>query len=508
MSENSNRIVKNTFFLYFRMLFLMGISLFTSRVILDKLGIEDFGIYNVVGGLASMFTFFSSSLANATQRYLNIALGERNQKKATQTFNQHFVIYLFFVLIIVGCSLTIGLWFVKHKLVIPVDRMIAALYVYYFTIASLCVTFLGIVFNSVIIAHEDMRIYSKVSVLEGGLKLVIVYLLTVLSFDRLIMYSILYLLITLLIQSFYAFYCFRNYSECRIHLSFHPISMYRTLSFIAWNAFGTVIYALKDQGVNILLNIFFGPVVNSARAISYQINSAIISFSTNFFTSVRPQIVKSYATGEYEYLNKLFMSSSKYALYLFWLFGLPMMVGIDTILDVWLKEVPLHTNVFTRWILADSLLALLTHPTWAVVLAIGSLKKYILLGNGCLILIFPLSYALCKMGYDPESVFIVMFFVRILQVFVVVGLVNEHLRFGFWQYYKQVFYPCGIVIFLSGSVTYIVNYLLGKGILSFSVMCLVALFSTTLTIWFLGLNGDERSYVKSRVIKNKRSRNY
>ena len=382
MDPNSKRIAKNTIFLYIRMLFIMFITLFTSRVILDKLGIEDFGINNVVGGLAMMFTFFSSSLTNATQRFLNIELGIKNSLGANRVFNQHLIIYVIIICIVILLAETIGLWIVINKLVIPSERLSAALWVYQFTIISLAITLIGIVFNSMIIAHEDMKIYSYVGILDGILKLVIAYAICVLPFDRLITYSFLLLTVTLLVQGSYAYYCFKNYKECKLHFIWNKKSIKDTFSFISWNVVGTAIYATKDQGTNLLLNIYFGPTVNAARAIAYQVSSAVSSFGVNFYTSVRPQIVKSYSNGNVDYLNKLFFKSSKYSIFLMWIVILPVILCIDTLLELWLVEVPFQTNIFIVWVLADSMLALLTNPTWSIALATGKLKKYTLIGNG------------------------------------------------------------------------------------------------------------------------------
>lgn len=506
MDNNSKRIAKNTIFLYLRMLFLMFIALFTSRVVLDKLGIEDYGINNVIGGLAAMFAFFSSSLANATQRFINIELGHENTEGANRIFNQHLLIYLIIIICVVLLAETIGLWIVENKLTIPSERLSAALCVYHFTIISLAITLLGVVFNSLIIAHEDMKIYSYVGIIEGLLKLAVAYAISVLSFDRLITYSFLLLLITFCTQASYAYYCFCHYKECRLKYVYNKKEIKDTFSFISWNVVGTAIYATKDQGINILLNIHFGPIVNAARAVAYQVNSAVVSFGSNFFTSVRPQIIKSYAKGEMEYLTNLFLKSSKYSLFLMWYIILPVILCIDILLGLWLVEVPPQTNIFIIWVLADSLLAMLTNPTWSITLAVGELKKYTLLGNGCLILILPISWYLIQMGYGAICVFIVTFIIRIVQIVCVLLIIEKFVSISLKQYIKEVILPAINVFIISGFITYYIRTTMDD---SFHVIIIITFFSiffNTMAIWALGMKKNEKvkiiSLIKSNILKN------
>lgn len=494
MNSNSKRIAKNTLFLYIRMAVLMIVTLFTSRIVLDKLGVEDFGIYNVVGGVAAVFTFFSSSLANATQRFLNIELGKGNIEGARNIFSQHLAIYLFLVIGMVVLAETVGLWLVHHKLVIAPERMSAALWTYQFAVLALCVSFIGIVFNSAIIAHEDMRIYSYVGIADAFLRLTIAYAISVVEFDRLVTYSILLLLVALCVQGSYAIYALRRYKECQLCFSYDKDGMWSTFNFISWNVVGTVIFLLKDQGVNILLNLFFGPVVNAARAVSFQVSAAISNFSNNFYMSVQPQIVKSYAAGERAYLNTLFLNSTKYSLFLMWLFCLPVMLEIVVILNLWLKEVPQGTEIFTRWVLADALLSTMTAPAWTVVLAVGRLKKYTLLCNGCLLLIFPLSYLFLSLGYGPVSVFVITFVVRILQVISSILFANTYIHFGISAYFKRVIYPVICVYLLSGSVSLLVWKQVGNGFLALFAVCVVTFLSTVVAVYYIGLDKSERMF--------------
>lgn len=501
MKNHSKRIVKNTIFLYFRMLFIMIITLYTSRVILNKLGIVDFGINNVVGGLASMFAFFSSSLANASQRFLNIELGRGNIKGAKNIFNQHLLIYLCFATGIIIFSETIGCWFIHHKLMIPIERLPAALWVYQFTVISLCITFMGVIFNSLIIAHEDMKIYSYIGIFEGIAKLTIAFAISYISCDRLVSYSFLLLLVTFCTQISYMIFCFRTYEECRFCFVWNKKVFKETSSFISWNVGGTFVTAVNDQGINMLLNMFFGPAVNTARGISFQINNAINNFGINFFTSIRPQIVKSYASQDYEYLYQLFFNSSRFSVYLLWLFCLPVMLCIDTILHLWLTEVPEYTNVFTRWILAYSMVNMLNNPIWSLALAVGRLKKYIALGSSVFLCAFPLAYIALKLGYSPVSVFVTLFAVRLVYIFVVLNIIRIYIHFSIEDYFYQVIKPCVIVLTLSGIISYSISLLLSDGIVDTVLICLVTFFSTVTSILLVGISFEERKYVISFLRK-------
>ncbi len=504
MDSKSKRIAKNTLFLYMRMLFLMVVTLFTSRVLLDKLGIEDFGIYNVVGGLAVMFIFFRSSLSNATQRFLNVALGKGDAAGAAQVFAQHFTLYAVVALLVIVVGETVGLWFVYDKLVIPADRLAAAVWVYQFTLVSLCSTLVGIVYDSTIIAHEDMNVYSYVGIFEGLAKLGIAYAISMSPFDRLTTYGLLLMFLALSIQCFYAFYCSRHYAECRVRLVWDKKLLKDTSSIVGWNTVGTAVYAVNDSGVNILLNLFFGPAVNAARAVSFQVSNAVNGFASNFFVSVRPQIVKSYASGDNEYLMKLFYNSSKFSFFLLWMFCLPLFFTINPILHLWLKQVPEYTDVFTIWILAYSLVNVLNNPVWAVALAVGRLKKYISVGSGVFLMVFPLAYAALKLGATPVAVFVIMFAVRLCYLVVVLNIIREYVDFSFRRYLVRVIRPVFLVVAVSSSAAFLLHYVLPQSLLSTFVFIAAAVVIAVMCVGFIGLSKAERGYCLDFIRKKLR----
>ncbi len=496
MNSNSKRIAKNTLYLYIRMAVLMVVSLFTSRVVLDKLGVEDFGIYNVVGGVAVMFTFFSSSLTNASQRFLMIELGRKDWQKANRVFNQHLIFYTIIVGIVLVLAETIGLWFVYNKLVIPPDRLWAAVCVYQFTVASFCLTLLGIIFNSLIIAHENMNVFSFLGIFEGISRLCIVYILSVIHVDRLILYGFLTFLVTLILQSFYVLFCYRNYVECRFRFVWDKALLKETNAIVGWNIAGTAVYAINDSGINILLNLFFGPIVNTARALSLQISGAVGNFATNFFTSVRPQMVKSHASGDYQYLMTLFYNSSKYSFFLLWILCLPIMFTCKELLSLWLVEVPQYADVFTLWVLGYSLIDSLNNPVWTIALAVGRLKYYILIGSSVFLLVFPFSYVALKCGSSPVSVFVVMFIVRLAYLFVVLRIIRLYIPLTPKDYLVQVVKPIAKVILISLVVSGILYSLMSVSVMFTLLFCVLTVLVSVTCIWSVGISVDERDIVK------------
>jgi len=499
MKKDNAKIIRNMSFLYIRMLFLMFVSLFTSRVVLQNLGVSDFGIYNIVGGFAGMFVFFQSSLSNATQRYLSIELGKGNAQGAVSVFRQHQTLYFLITLIVLILAETVGLWFVCNKLVVPPERMNAAIWVYQFTVFSCCMVILNVAYDASIIAHEDMQIYSYIGIFEGIAKLAVAYVISVVSSDRLVTYAFLSFLLSFMTRVLYTLFCRKRYEECRYVFSWNMKGIKETFSFISWNTIGTFAYTLNDQGVNILLNLFFGPTVNAARGISCQVNGAVNGFSTNFYTAVRPRMMKSYAAGDLQYLLELFFRSSKYSVFLLWLLCLPIMLCVDPILGVWLGNVPEYTASFTIWILAYSLVNVLNYPIWTVTLAAGCLKPYMLWGSAISFMVFPVSYICLKAGGSPVIVFQVSLVVRIIYIGVILTIIRKHVYFPLGQYVSQVIRPVAVVIAGSGIICLPLSRLLGNTFGGCLLICVVSLLSASFFIWLFGMSHDERNLIARKI---------
>lgn len=502
MDSNSKRIAKNTAFLYVRMAILMLVNIFTSRILLDKLGVDDYGIYNVVGGVTALFAFFSSSLTNASQRFLTVELGKNNLSQANAVFNQHLILYALIILFILLLSETVGIWFVYNQLNIAQDRIYAAACVFHFTVASLCVTLLGIVFNACIVAHEEMNVYALVSVFSGFANLGIVYLLAVSSMDRLIFYGFLIFLLTLLTQSLYAVYCFRKFPECRFRWIWDRGIMKETSSLVGWNMVGTAVYAINDSGVNILMNLFFGPAVNAARALSYQVSAAIGNFSSNFYTSVRPQLMKSYAVEDTGYMMKLFYNSSKYSFYLLWMVCLPVMFSIKELLAIWLVEVPEYADIFTIWILIYALVNTLNNPIWTITLAAGKLKRYVTIGSGVFLLVFPISYIALKLGASPVSVFVIMVSVRLVYLYVVLHIIKAYIPMTYREYLMKVVCPILKSVLLSLLIIGMLYYVMPITVFGTISFCVLAVLIIGGCIWLVGTTAGERNMIVG-FVRNK-----
>lgn len=499
MDNNSKRIAKNTIFLYVRMMALMLVSLFTSRVVLDKLGVEDFGIYNVIGGLAVIFGFFSSSLTNATQRFLTVALGNKDVKEGNKIFNQHLLVYGIICLIVILIGESIGPWFINNKMNIPVERFEAANWTFQLSLLSLCATLMGIVFNSTLIAHENMKVYSYIGIVEGFIKLLIVYVLSIVPFDKLITYAILMAIVTLGAQVYYATYCFRSYRECRLHWCWDPKLLRSSFSFIGWNTVGTAESALNEQGIDVLINLFFGPTVNAAKGITGQVSGSIYRFSTNFLISAQPQLVKSYINGEEDYLKSLYFYSSRYAFLLLWIFVCPIMLCIDGILEIWLKVVPEWTSLFIQWSLAGSLFTVLAKPVWFIVIASGRLRKYVIYNSCSMLLIFPLVYVVLKLGYPPVSVYICFFIVIVLNTVIQLILLKDYINYSYYAYFSKVLRPILGVVLISGTFGYFISNFFDRDFGGTFLSCLLIVFSTVLVILSVGISKAEREMVIAHI---------
>lgn len=498
---NRALIIKNTFFLYARMILLMCISFYTSRVVLHSLGEVDFGISNVVGGFASSFVFFRSSLANVTQRYLNIEMGKNNREGATRVFRLHLTIYIVLALVVFILAETLGLWFVRNKLVIPEDRMAAAIWVFHFMAISFVATIISVVYDSVLIAHENMKIYSYVGVVEALLKLMVAYIISHICFDRLVSYQFLIFCVAIGLLLFYAWYCHHNYAECSFKFYWNKSEVYQTFSMVGWNTVGTFVWAVNDQGINILLNLFFGPVVNAARGISFQLSSVIGNFGENLQTAVQPQIVKSFASNDIPTVIRLFMRSSKFSIFLLWIFCLPVILCIDSILKLWLGDVPEYSSVFCLWTLAFFLINAINRPVWTLALASGDLRNYVVWGSLVYFLAFPASYICLKNGCSPVSVFVCVVVARIVYCIVTFCIVQTHIHIPVVPYIKQVLVPVFSVVGISLASGYCFSLLLPPTVNYNNI--LVAVFSLivyAVLLLTIGLSREERDMVKGYII--------
>lgn len=495
---NNKRIAKNTLLLYCRMFFMMLVSLYTSRVVLSTLGVEDYGIYNVVGGVVSMFGFLNAAMATSTQRYLTFELGREDWLCLHKVFCTSIIIHALISLLIVFLAETVGLWFFYHKMMIPEARMEAAMWVYQFSVLATVVMIMSVPYNAAIIAHEQMSAFAYISVIEVVLKLLIVYLLQIGSIDKLILYALLILVVQLGIRMVYGIYCNRHFQETKFRWIWDKVLFREMVSFAGWNLWGNCAAVASTQGVNVLLNIFFGPVVNAARGIAGQVRGTISQFFTNFQVALNPQITKSYAVHDYNYMHSLIFRSSKFTFYLILLLSLPIMLETGTILQLWLGTVPEYTVDFIRLLLCVTTVDSVANPLMVAASATGRVKLYQGIVGGILLSILPLSYIVLKLGGNPASVFVVHLCVCIVAFIVRLYIIRPMIRLSLADYGRHVIVPCLLVTLISLIVPCVVKEFLPEGIPSFLIICLISLVSVVLTAYRLGLSTSERDFIQSK----------
>ena len=494
-SDNNKRIAKNTLMLYFRMLITMIVSLYTSRVVLSALGVADFGLYNVVGGVVAMFGFLNGTLATGTQRFLTFQLGKNDFIELKKTFSTSIVIHGGLAILILILAETIGLWFLNNKMNIPNGRMYAAQWVYQFSIFASLISILQVPYNAALIAHERMNVYAYVSIVEVSLKLLVVYLLLILGFDKLIIYSILIFSINALVALIYRIYCTKQYTECRFSFVWDKELYKSMLSFSGWNLFGCLAVTGATEGVNILLNIFFGVVVNAARGISFQVSNAIMQFVNNFQTAVTPQIIKLYAEGNLNSLKKLLFQNSRYAFLLMFFLTMPVMFEAKIILFWWLKVVPNETVLFCRLILTQVLLYSITRPFVMAIHAIGQMKIINLTAGLTILMILPVSYLFLKLGFPSYVPFIVFICAIPIEFSIEIYFLKKWIGLSVKNLFNETFLPLLKVVIPSLILPFILYNYMDEGVLRFVTLSVCVSVSILTLTYFLCIDSDTRKSV-------------
>lgn len=497
-SDNNKRIAKNTLLLYFRMLITMLVGLYTSRVILQTLGVSDYGLYNVVGGVVSMFTFVNGTMASGTQRFLTFELGTKNEIRLHKVFNTAMALHGLLALMLFVLVETIGIWFLYNKLNIEQGRMDAAFWVFQFSCITLMVNIVQVPFMSSIISHEKMDIYAYMSIFDVTMKLLMVYLIQVIDYDKLILYGFLYLVVNCMSAMIYNVYCRSHFDECKIRRIFDKQVFKEMLNFSGWNIFGCAAVTFQGQGVNILLNMFFGTVVNAARAIAFQVNGIVMQFVNNFQMAVNPQIVKHYAAGETNEMVKLSTENSKLAAFLLLFLLVPIFLEIDFVLKVWLGEYPAYAPIFLRIILLQSVVQTMTRPVVMMIHAVGKMKLVNLTAGGALLMILPVSYVFLKLDASPVTVFMVNVIPWFLETFFELLCLKKYISLSPLAFYKSVYgrvFPIGILMFILPSLTY---WEMEDGWMRFFAVCIVSVLSSSVLIYSLGLNKAMRTFVVNK----------
>lgn len=500
-TSNNQRIAKNTLMLYIRMLFTMGVTLFTSRVILQTLGVEDYGVYSVVGGIITMFAFINGGMVSATQRFLTFEIGKGNLSQLKKVFSTSLQIHAIIALVIVLLGETVGLWFLYEKMVIPDGRMTAAFWVYQCSIIACVVNIMSVPYNADIIAHEKMSAFAYISVLEVSLKLLIVYALYFTPWDKLITYAFLILSVQLIIRFVYARYCSKHFEESHYHHQIDKSLFKEMFTFAGWSFWGNLAGVLYTQGLNMMLNVFFGPIVNAARGIAVQVQSAVRQFVSNFQVALNPQITKNYATGHLTQMHNLMFRSARFSFFLLFFLTLPVLLETEYLLTLWLKTVPADAVVFTRWMIGISLIYTIANPCVIANQATGKVKVYQAVVGGILLMILPISYIVLKLGAPAYSVFIVHFCVESVAQVARMYMLRKLIDLPMKAYCRHIYLPVILVVAISCILPFYINSQLPEGLNRFLIVGAISVLSVGVTVFFIGLTKDERRFFYNKGLQ-------
>lgn len=500
-SENNKRIAKNTLLLYFRMLLLMVVSLYTSRVVLNALGVEDFGIYNVVGGVVAMFSVISGSLSAAISRFITFELGRGDGAGLKKTFSAAVTIQLILSLVIVVLIETAGVWFLNAKMTIPADRLAAANWVLQFSIVTFVINLISVPYNATIIAHERMSAFAYISIFEAAGKLGIAFMIMASPVDRLVFYAILMCTVAVSVRLLYGRYCKKHFSECAYSFNWDKELLKRMFGFAGWNFIGASSAVLRDQGGNIVINLFAGPSVNAARGIAFQVNNAITGFVQNFMTALNPQITKSYASGDREYMMTLIYQGARLSFYMLLLLSLPVLANTHYVLSLWLKTVPEHAVLFVQLTLLFAMSESISNPLVTAMLATGRIRNYQIVVGGLQMMNLPVSYVLLRCGCIPETVLIVAVCISqcclAARLLMLRGMIGLSVR----KYLSKVYMNVLAVTFIASIFPFLLANKLEESFMNFIFLSLVALVCTGFSIYYIGCNKSERQFVWNKLHK-------
>lgn len=504
-TENNKRIARNTLLLYFRMLFLMIISLYTSRIVLNALGVEDFGIYNVAGGVVAMFSILSGSLSAAISRFITYELGKNNILKLKVIFSSAITIQIGLGIVIVFFAETIGIWFLNTQMNIPIERMVAANWVLQFSIITFIINLISVPYNAVIIAHEKMSAFAYISIFEAIGKLLIAYLITISPIDKLIFYAILMCVVAIAIRLLYGYYCKRHFDECRFHFIWNKQIFQQIFSFAGWNFIGASSAVLRDHGGNIIINLFCGPTVNAARGIAFQVNNAIQGFVSNFMTALNPQITKSYAVKNYTYMMTLIFQGARLSFYMLLLLSLPIIINTHYLLTLWLNTVPEHTVLFVRLVLIFAMSESISGPLITAMLATGNIRNYQIIVGGLQMLNFPISYILLSLGAIPETVLIVAVLISQCCLMARLYMLKKMIKLKIKDYLKKVYFNIITVSIIAIILPICMQERLAENFINFLLSSLICMLCTYLSIYYIGCSYEERKFIYNKflILKSK-----
>ena len=498
-SLNNKRIAQNTILLYFRTLFTMLISLYTSRVVLNTLGVTDYGIYNVVGGVVAMFSVISSSLSSAVSRFITYEIGRGDFEKLKRIFSTSVNIQIGISFVILALAETFGLWFLNTKMNIPDGRIGAANWVLQCSLLSFIINLVSVPYNACIIAHERMTAFAYISILEAVLKLVVVYMLLISTYDKLATYAVLLVAVALIVRLAYSFYCRRHFEESHYRFVYDKSLIKEMTGFAGWSFFGNGAYMLNVQGVDMLINIFFGVTLNAARGVASQVQNAVMQFVNNFTVAVNPQITKSYAAGDMKYVCKLVCRGARFSYFLLFIFVVPLFCEANYVLKLWLKIVPEYAVMFLRLSLFATLMTLLGNSMLTAIMATGNIKKYQLYITivGCLV--FPLTWLAFELVFPPETTYVIYIFIYFILNFVRLYMAKGLMNFPIKFYLSDVILRVVVVSLFSFILPLLVIYNYKESFMRLCFTCIISLFSTLFTISVFGLEYSERKKFSCKI---------
>jgi O-antigen/teichoic acid export membrane protein len=496
----SNKLIlKNTLLLYFRQILIIFINLYAIRIILNTLGVVDYGIYNVIAGVITSFNFVMNSMATASQRYFSYELGKNNFEQLNRTFTVTFKIYGIIALVFIILGETFGIWFIQNKLVIPLDRLKAALILYQFSMLSFLCNIMTAPYMADIIARENMDIYAYMSIIEAVLKLIIVYLLKISNFDKLVLYGFLLFITNFINTLLYRTYCKWHYKESNVTQYWNKNLGKELLSYIGYNLFGSAASIGRDQGITFILNIFFGPTVNAARGIATQVSGVITSFSTNFLTAVKPGIIKTYSQNKKDELNLLVNRSCKLSVYLLLYLEIPFIFECEKIMKLWLQQIPDYVVVFTQIVLLENLINAMSGPLMILAQATGNIKWYQIVVGSVVLLYIPAVYIGLILGCSVVIVLFFSLFFAILATIVRIVMVKRIAYFSVKKFFLKVVFPVTLVSMCSFFLPLFCIKLIPSSVLRIIVTIIVSILSTTFFILTIGISKDERFFLKNKI---------
>lgn len=495
--------------LYIRMGLVMLISLYVSRVVLKVLGENDYGIYNVVGGVVVMFSFLSRTLASASQRYFAFELGRGDHEKLNRIFNINLLLFCVVVGIIIILAETVGLWFLHNKMTIPAERMYAANWIYQFSILSFCTNLIAIPYQAVIIAREKMHFYAFVGIMEALLNLTFALLLSLLdwSVDRLIVYGALMLLVHVITNSSYVMVSRKHFEETKLKYYWEKEQVREIVSYSGWNLFGAIASVVRSQGINLLINVFFNPAINAARGLSYQVNNALNQFASNFYTAVRPQVTKYYAQGDKSATFSLVFSSSKFCFFLLLIGAVPVLTFPHEVLDIWLVDIPKYTELFVVLVIIIGLIDSISNPLMTLAQAMGRVKVYQAVCGSIIILNLPVSWLFLYWGYSAEATMYVAIIIAVIALIARLVILKSMIDFPLLDFFMKVLLRLVLTTMFSLLFSFLIKYCCNSEVIIVRVVLLLcSVVTTALSIILIGLNKYERNILVEFLIPRKQSK--